>query len=56
MKKFDITTTQKDYYNFLIEAETEKEAVDKAYKLFEEDKRPYYYDSDNAIEVVECET
>lgn len=53
MKKFDITITQKDIYNFEIEAKSEEEAKSKAFRLFEEDKKAYFFDSDNDIEVVE---
>lgn len=53
MGNYDITLTQKDIYNFEIYAEDEKTATEIALRLFEQDKKSYFFDSDTDIEVVE---
>ena len=52
--KYEVELTQKELYNFIIKAETEEEAKNKAIELFESDnKNEYHYDSNTDIECYE---
>ena len=54
--KFEVMLTQKEIYCWdCIEANSEEEAKDKAYAMYEQDKECYHYDSDCEIECVELD-
>jgi hypothetical protein len=53
MPSFEVTITQIENYEFEIEAETEKEAKQKAHELFDKNKHDFHTDSGGTTEAFE---
>jgi len=45
--KYEVTLKQIEVYCMDVEAETEKEAIEKAWELYEADKNEYHHDSES---------